>query len=64
MENSIESFFQKKSIKRFLLALLFFISLFIILTTSLKPEKFDLVVGQSAPVDIHSPNDIEDKFKT
>ena len=64
MNRSVESFFQKKSIKNFLLALLFFVSLFTILVTSLKPEKFDLVVGQKAPVDIHSPKDIEDKFNT
>lgn len=64
MDKSIESFFQKKSIKKFLLALLFFISLFAILVTSLKPEKFDLVVGQRAPEDIYSPKDIEDRYNT
>jgi len=64
MSSTIESFFRKNSIKKFCLALLFFVSLFAILVTSLKPEKFDLVVGQKAPVDIHSPKDIEDKFNT
>ena len=64
MRSSVESFFQKKSIKKFLLALLFFVSVFAILVTSLKPEKFDLVIGQRAPVDIYSPKDIEDKFNT
>ncbi len=64
MRSSVEGFFRKKSIKKFLLALLFFVSLFAILVTSLKPEKFDLVIGQRAPVDIHSPKDIEDKFNT
>ena len=64
MNNSSESFLQRKSIRRFLLALLFFASLFSILVTSLKPEKFDLVVGQQAPVNINASKDIEDKYNT
>ncbi len=64
MRSSIEKFFQKKTIRKILLALLFFVSVFAILATSLKPEKFDLVVGQKAPVDIYSPKDIEDKYNT
>jgi len=64
MNSSIESFFRKNSIKKFCLALLFFVSLFAVLVTSLKPQKFDLVVGQRTPVDIYSPKDIEDKFNT
>lgn len=64
MRSSIEKFFQRKTIRKILLALLFFISIFAILATSLKPEKFDLVVGQKAPVDIYSPKDIEDKYNT
>lgn len=64
MENATKSFFQRDPIRRILLALLFFVSLFSILATSLKPEKFDLVAGQRAPVDINSPKDIEDKFNT
>lgn len=64
MRSSVKSFFKRKTIRKILLALLFFISMFAILSTSLKPEKFDLVIGQSAPVDIYSPKDIEDRYYT
>ncbi len=46
------------------MALLFFVSLFFILLTNLKPEKFDLEVEQKAPEDIQAPKDIEDKVST
>lgn len=59
-----KSFLGRKGIKEFLLALLFFVSLFSILVTSLRPEKFDIVIGQKAPVDIRSLKDIEDKLNT
>ncbi|HZX21748.1 MAG TPA: HDIG domain-containing protein [Clostridia bacterium] len=64
MDGSTEKFFQRKSIKNFLIALLFFASLFFILSTSLNPEKFDLEIGQKAPEDIRAPKDIEDKTGT
>ena len=64
MNSSTEGFFQRKSIKNFLIALLFFVSLFFILLTNLKPEKFDLEIGQKAPEDIRAPKDIEDKINT
>lgn len=54
----------KNSTKNLLIAFLFFVSLFSILLTSLKPEKFDLMVGQRAPEDIRAPKDIEDKIAT
>jgi putative nucleotidyltransferase with HDIG domain len=64
MGGSTEKLFQRKSIKNFLIALLFFASLFFILSTSLNPEKFDLEIGQKAPEDIRAPKDIEDKIST
>ncbi len=64
MDGSAEKFFQKRSIKNSLIALLFFASLFFILSTSLNPEKFDLEIGQKAPEDIRAPKDIEDKTGT
>ncbi|MCK9267298.1 MAG: HDIG domain-containing protein [Alkaliphilus sp.] len=64
MNSSAERFFQRKSIRNFLIALLFFASLFFILLTNLKPEKFDLKIGQKAPEDIRAPKDIEDKINT
>ncbi len=64
MNSSAGRFFQRKSIRNFLIALLFFASLFFILLTDLKPEKFDLKAGQKAPEDIQAPKDIEDKINT
>lgn len=64
MNSSAGRFFQRKSIRNFLIALLFFASLFFILLTDLKPEKFDLKTGQKAPEDIQAPKDIEDKINT
>ncbi len=64
MDSSTKRFFQRKSIRNFLIALLFFASLFFILLTSLKPEKFDLRIGQKAPENIQAPKDIEDKINT
>ena len=55
---------QNKKVQYVLLAIIFFASVFSILTFSLKPEKFDLKVGQRAPVDIYAPKDIEDKWVT
>lgn len=64
MSTSMEKAFMKRPVKNILIALLFFITLFSILLTSLKPEKFDLVKGQRAPEDIRAPKDIEDKTGT
>ncbi|HZJ76077.1 MAG TPA: HDIG domain-containing protein [Oscillospiraceae bacterium] len=64
MNSSAKRFFQRKSIRIFLMALLFFVSLFFILLTNLKPEKFDLEAGQKAPENIQAPKDIEDKTST
>ncbi|NMA04149.1 MAG: phosphohydrolase, partial [Clostridiales bacterium] len=64
MSSSTRRLFQKKSIRNLSIALLFFVSLFFILSTSLNPEKFDLEVGQKAPEDIKAPKDIEDKIST
>ena len=55
MNNPAGKLFQRNSIRIFLIALLFFISLFFILLINLKPEKFDLTVGQRAPEDIQAP---------
>lgn len=64
MNNPTKRFFQRKLIRNSFIALLFFVSLFFILLTNLKPEKFDLAVGQKAPGDIWAPKDIEDKVST
>lgn len=53
-----------KGIKQLFLALLFFLSLFLILVASLKPTKYDLAVGQRAHADIRSPKEIEDRWET
>ncbi|SCX93888.1 HD family phosphohydrolase [Alkaliphilus peptidifermentans] len=53
-----------RRIQHILLILLFFVSIFSILTASLKPEQFDLSVGQRAPSDIRASKDIEDKWLT
>ena len=57
-------FFRSKGLQQLLLAVLFFLCLFAILVASLRPAKFDLNVGQRAPVDIRSPKEIEDKWET
>ncbi len=56
--------FNQKKIQQVLLALFFFICVFSILIASLKPDKFDLNVGQRAPADIRSPKEIEDRRET
>ncbi len=64
MSNLVKKYFRRKSIRGFLIALLFFISSFSILLINLKPEKFDLTIGQKAPEDIPAPKDVEDKAST
>lgn len=68
IEKLKKSFFEKlikrKRVQYFFLAIIFFISIFSILIFSLKPEKFDLAVGERTPEDIYSPKDIEDKRAT
>ena len=59
-----EKFVKKKKTQHFLLAIFFFISIFSILIFSLKPEKFDLTIGERAPEDIYAPKDIENKKMT
>ncbi|WP_051569114.1 HD family phosphohydrolase [Alkaliphilus transvaalensis] len=56
--------FNQKRIQQILLALLFFVCIFVILFTSLKPQKFDINIGQRAPVDIRAPKEIEDRYET
>lgn len=56
--------FNHRRIQHFFLALIFFISIFAILLTSLKPEQYDLAVGQRATADIRASKDIEDRSET
>ena len=63
-DNFIGKFIKNKKTQQFFLAIIFFISIFSILVFSLKPEKFDLVIGERAPEDIISPKDIENKKAT
>ncbi|KAB3535354.1 HDIG domain-containing protein [Alkaliphilus pronyensis] len=53
-----------KKAQLIIIALLFFVSIFAILTASLKPEQFDLSVGQRAPSDIRASKNIEDRWLT
>ncbi|MCC5910344.1 MAG: HDIG domain-containing protein [Clostridiaceae bacterium] len=54
----------KKKLQHILLAIVFFVTVFSFLAVSLKPEQFDVVIGQKAPADIYSPKDIEDRWET
>ena len=56
--------FKAKKLQYIIIATLFFVSIFGLLTLSLKPKKFDIVLGQKAPADIYSPKDIEDRWTT
>ena len=55
---------KQKRLQQISLAILFSLCIFSILITALKPDKFDLVVGQRAPSDIRASKDIEDKWET
>ena len=56
--------FRVKRLQQISLAILFTLCLFSILISALKPDKFDIFVGQRAPNDIRASKDIEDKWET
>ncbi|SET41250.1 hypothetical protein SAMN05660297_02325 [Natronincola peptidivorans] len=62
--NFIGKIFKMRRLQYILFAIIFFVSIFSVLTLNLKPEKFDLALGQRAPADIYSPKDIEDRWAT
>lgn len=62
--NFIGRLFKLKRLQHILMAIIFFVSVFSVLTISLKPEKFDIALGQRSPADIYSPKDIEDRWAT
>lgn len=65
LKNSfIGKFFRRKLIQQYLVALLFFFCLVTILVNHLIPEKYDLNLGEVAPVNIYSTKDIENKWET
>lgn len=53
-----------KRLQYILLAVIFFFSIFSLLILSLRPQKFDIVLGQRSPANIYSPKDIEDRWTT
>ncbi len=57
-------FVRQKRLQQISLVLIFSICIFSILITALKPEKFDIVVGQRSPSDVRASKDIEDKWET
>src|SRR5690554_5918472 len=63
-KNFFGRFLKLKRLQYIFLAIVFFVSIFSLLTLSLRPEKFDIVVGQRSPADIFSSKDIEDKRAT
>ncbi|AKL95789.1 metal dependent phosphohydrolase [Clostridium aceticum] len=63
-KNLIGRYLKTKRLQHILLAMIFFVSIFSLLTLSLRPEKFDLSLGHKAPADIYSPKDIEDRWTT
>ncbi|SDK38247.1 HD family phosphohydrolase [Natronincola ferrireducens] len=60
----VAKLWQGKRMQHILLAILFFVSVFSLLVFSLKPQKFDVSLGQRSPSDIFSPKDIEDRWET
>lgn len=54
----------KSGLKQMILSLLFFLCLFGILVAALKPEKYNLNIGQRVTVEIRSPKEIEDRYIT
>lgn len=56
--------FKRKQIQQLFVALLFLISITTILANHLIPEKFDLNLGEEAPITIYSTKDIENKLET
>lgn len=61
---AIGKLFHKRQVQQLLVALLFLISITVILTNHLIPEKFDLNLGEEAPTNIYSPKDIENRLET
>ncbi len=57
-------FVRQKRLQQISLVLIFSLCIFSILVTTLKPEKFDIVVGQRSPSDVRASKDIEDKWET
>ncbi len=62
--NFIKRIFKLKKLQYILMIAVFFVSIFMLLTFSLRPKQFDIVLGQRSPEDIFSPKDIEDRRAT
>ncbi|HHY90147.1 MAG TPA: HDIG domain-containing protein [Clostridiales bacterium] len=56
--------FHQKWVSNLLLLSIFFIVIFVSMTMTLAPPKYDLSVGQKVTTDIRAPRDIEDKAAT
>ncbi|QZY57460.1 HDIG domain-containing protein [Crassaminicella profunda] len=63
-DTALFRFFQKKVVNKIVIGCVFFLFLFFSLVTSLVPQKYELQVGQKAPIDLRAPRDIENKIET
>ncbi|MCT4621203.1 MAG: HDIG domain-containing protein [Marinisporobacter sp.] len=63
-EITLFRFFQKEIVNKIVIGFVFFIFIFFSMITSLAPQKYELQVGQTAPVDLRAPRDIENQIET
>jgi len=62
--NRINTIVNKKLFHLIIISITFFVVVFINFYSNITPEKYELSMGQRAPVDIKAPRDLEDKDAT